>query len=350
MNNFYIKQSPLTGMVGYGGGGTGLTFNNISAPAWFGDRGLYGHKNNTNQIEYFNIASSGNSSDFGDMTAHTGSARTGVAGSGLGILCGGYSGGETNWISYVTIKTPGNTTDFGDLSFYTREGGTACDGTRALYSGGIDESSATGGGNGSDFRSNRIDYFSVLTTGNGADFGDLTHPRSVQGAVNDATRAVFYGGYKLRSDQTNPSKESCFVTIQTAGNASTFGATRPDGPSAHRTRNGMQSACSDQGRGLFAGGLSGGSTYDNSSYTNEIEYITISTLGDGVDFGDLTIGRGTPGRGNSSNKTRGVFLAGELESGGSSNIMDYITFDSTGNATDLGDLGSSSSGGFACAN
>ena len=35
-------MSPLTGMVGYGGGGTGLTLNAADkAPGWLGDRGCF---------------------------------------------------------------------------------------------------------------------------------------------------------------------------------------------------------------------------------------------------------------------------------------------------------------------
>jgi hypothetical protein len=41
-------------------------------------------------------------------------------------------------------------------------------------------------------------------------------------------------------------------------------------------------AASSSSRGLFAGGFSG-------VYNNTIEYITISTTGNSLDFGDLTV-------------------------------------------------------------
>ena len=339
-------MSPLTGMVGYGGGGTGLTFNSISGPAWFGDRGLYGHKSGTYHIEYFNIAATGNSSDFGDFTAHTGSSRVGLAGSGLGIWCGGYqSDAEQNWISYSTVKTLGNTTDFGDLTYNTRNGGGCSDGTRAIMSGGINETTGN-----SDYVEPTINYFELPTPGNASDFGDMLYGRMYHGVVNNETRAVFYGGQKIRGDQSDPGKYSDYVTIQTTGNATSFGYCIPytEGGGGYNSRRNVQQACSDQGRGIFAGGQRIG--WSNSWNADEIDYITIDTLGNGADFGDLTQGRLQPAFGNSSNKTRGVFCGGELSNSSTVNTMDYITFDSTGNATDHGDLLEASQSGAACAN
>ena len=81
-------------------------------------------------------------------------------------------------------------------------------------------------------------------------------------------------------------------------------------------------------RGLFAG-VTGGAS-------NVIDYINVSTTGNAVDFGDLTVGRGatyhTP-----SSLTRAVFMGGDL-SASYSNVLDYVTVATTGNATDFGDL------------
>ena len=66
-----------------------------------------------------------------------------------------------------------------------------------------------------------------------------------------------------------------FVTIATLGNASNFGdLTVPRGEFC---------SCSNNIRGVFAGGNSPGSTR-----VNTIDFITISTEGDAADFGDLT--------------------------------------------------------------
>ena len=82
-------------------------------------------------------------------------------------------------------------------------------------------------------------------------------------------------------------------------------------------------------RGLFAAGQVAPST---GSYTNHIEYVTISTLGNGNTFGDLTVTRSHCA--GMASRSRCVFGSGY----GPSNVIDYITIASTGNAVDFGDL------------
>ena len=68
--------------------------------------------------------------------------------------------------------------------------------------------------------------------------------------------------------------------------------------------------------------------------TNVIEYITIASTGDATDFGDLTVARYRLGAASSS--IRGVFAGGNT--GSAVNVIDFITIASTGNATDFGDM------------
>ena len=77
------------------------------------------------------------------------------------------------------------------------------------------------------------------------------------------------------------------------------------------------------GRGIFGGG-------EGSS--NVIQYITISSAGNATDFGNLLAGAGQVA--GCSNGSRGVFGGG----GSSTNVIQYITIAATGNATDFGDL------------
>ena len=51
---------------------------------------------------------------------------------------------------------------------------------------------------------------------------------------------------------------------------------------------------------------------------NVIDYITFSTPGNAVDFGDLTVGRGYIG--SCSNGTRGVWGGGKYTNGGGSSV------------------------------
>jgi hypothetical protein len=77
------------------------------------------------------------------------------------------------------------------------------------------------------------------------------------------------------------------------------------------------------GRGVWMGGYTG-------SNDDTIDYVTIASLGNAIDFGDLTVAGGRHGQGL-SNGTRGVCAAyGDV-------TLEYITFASTGNAVDFGD-------------
>jgi hypothetical protein len=84
-----------------------------------------------------------------------------------GLFGGGNTGSSTNVIDYVTIASTGNATDFGDLTA-ARYGLAACSySTRGLFGGGF-----TGSNN-----SNFIDYVTIASTGNAIYFGDLTVAR-----------------------------------------------------------------------------------------------------------------------------------------------------------------------------
>ncbi len=69
---------------------------------------------------------------------------------------------------------------------------------------------------------------------------------------------------------------------------------------------------------------------------NVIEFLTVSTLGNTQDFGDLTAGRNNPGQ-QVCNESTMLFMGGYTPSGWS-NIIDFITVASTGDASDFGDL------------
>ena len=78
------------------------------------------------------------------------------------------------------------------------------------------------------------------------------------------------------------------------------------------------------------------------AFTDKIEFLTISTLGDAQDFGNLTQSHGNGStQGGAASRTRGMWLSGQLGSSPSySNVIQFVTFASTGNATDFGDINS----------
>ena len=81
-------------------------------------------------------------------------------------------------------------------------------------------------------------------------------------------------------------------------------------------------------RGLFSGGY--------PSVGNVIEFITFATTSNGTDFGDMTTGRRS-GAG-AGNETRGLFAGGLNSSGTSLNTIEFSTIATLGNSTDFGDL------------
>jgi hypothetical protein len=181
---------------GYGGRG------NISN----GTRGCFAGGNNANStysalIDFVTIATTGNSTSFGNLTV--GRNGNGQACSPTrGLIFGGTTGSPTNVIDYITIASTGNALDFGDLgSTYNQTGGCSSS-TRALRAGAF-------------VTSNVIEYMSIGTTGNATDFGDLTVGRRNAVGASSETRALFGGG--------NNQNIIDYVTISTTGNAADFG-------------------------------------------------------------------------------------------------------------------------------
>ena len=89
-------------------------------------------------------------------------------------------------------------------------------------------------------------------------------------------------------------------------------------------------------RGLINGGYSPGAP--NSGRLNNIEFVTITSAGNSQDFGDLTsVGRSSTG--SCASRTRSIVMGGFDESAPAyRDIIDFVTFSSTGNATDFGNL------------
>ena len=87
-------------------------------------------------------------------------------------------------------------------------------------------------------------------------------------------------------------------------------------------------------RGVFSGG---------TTSSNVMDYITISSTGNATDFGDLPAGRYNHARDNCSSSTRGIASAGGLNTNTDStdNVINYITIASTGDAQDFGNLDAS---------
>ena len=76
----------------------------------------------------------------------------------------------------------------------------------------------------------------------------------------------------------------------------------------------------------------GGEYSSPAGRINHIDYVTISTFGNAVYFGDLTVKKAYNGA--TSNSIRGISAGGVPLT----NVIDYITISTIGNAQDFGDL------------
>ena len=279
---------------------------------------------NNEEIEYVNIDSTGNSIDFGTL-ADAIRSNNGLASRTRGLSFGGQnpgptSGGFVNIIEFVTIASTGNAANFGDVTAMSSGGGWATgvsNGTRGVLGGMYLN------GHSPSVITEHMDYLTIAQTGNTVNFGDLSVGRvGGVGTIASSTRGIWAGGDTNAASYTDQNIID-FIVIATLGTAADFG-------DLTLARNQIGGA-SNSVRGLFAGGYNNPGT---STANNLIDYVTIATLGNAQDFGDLTVA--SSGTRGAASPTRGVFT--HWVSAQSNNVIEYVQIMSTGNAIDFGDI------------
>ena len=132
----------------------------------------------TNTMDFVTIASTGNAQDFGD-SAHKQDGRAASGDSSTrGLFMGGRNDPSSDNISaieYITIATKGNTSNFGDLTAAKRFATGTSDKIRALCCGGYTSSNQ-----------DVIEYVTIATQGDGVDFGNLTVSTYSSAAASNA--------------------------------------------------------------------------------------------------------------------------------------------------------------------
>ena len=121
-----------------------------------------------------------------------------------GMFVGGHP--STDTIDYVNIASTGNAADFGNLTKARQESGGFANSTRALAAGDAVP--------GSD---NTIDFWTIPTTGNAQDFGDLNATSDMGASAASPTKAIHH-------EARNATPISA-VMIATTGNSTDFGDT-----------------------------------------------------------------------------------------------------------------------------
>ena len=269
-------------------------------------------------MEFVEIATIGNSTDFGDMSEAKRNL-TGASSSIRGLIFGGQTSPSPNApiisIEYTTISSGGGGNDFGDLVVSHVDGAGVTSDIRGFICGG-----------GNSYQ-NVMEFVTIASTGDATDFGDLTEfGRQLNAGCESPTRGIILGGY---NGAPHPSPSSVTSTIQFFNFASQ-GNTTKFGELTEKARNVI--AVSDQTRGVRMGGYS--ETANPAAFTNTIDFITMASEGNATDFGDClsALLNGAPAQ----NKTRGVMMGGSTPT--YTNTIQFITIQSAGNATDFGDL------------
>jgi len=271
-----------------------------------------------NTMDYITVETTGNATDFGDMSYPT--ASGGAAGSSTRGVLGGFNRGYVNGTDtqvqyeYVTFATTGNVTSFGNMHSSKTELAACGNSTRGLWGLGYKGGAVL----------STVEYITIATTGNGTNFGNLTQTRYQPGACASSTRAVWAAGNRDNSG-TGQTSTIDYVTIATTGSGTNFGNL------TYSIWGAANGHCSSSIRGIYAHGYTG----TGGGYISTINYITIATTGNGTNFGNLSASKKS---GMSlSSSVRGVFGGGHLNPG-VSNAIEYITIASEGNATNFGDL------------
>lgn len=298
---------------------------NATTAQFFGNRGItYAGYTQTslwlNIIDYISIPTPGNAVDFGDSIPAV-MAPGGAAGKGRAVFAGGGTSTPTvvslGTTDYITISTPGNSVDFGTIT-------VAREGIAGLSDG--DKGFFIGGALSNDTTYNTIDYVTILTVGNAVDFGDITTTRAYIAGMSGKSRGVFSGGHSVYQNSSGTNYNIIeYFNPATPSNSIDFGDLTVARMYCSGGSNGT--------RGLTCGGA-----VIIKWYNNTIDYITISTTGNATDFGDISIAR--RGLAVSNNQTRCVISGGQISVSGSfaTNVIDYVTISTPGNAADFGDL------------
>ena len=269
--------------------------------------------NFSSNIDYIEMRSSGVGVRFGNCT---GNSHHGSCGSSTrGFMFGGQIGSpdvQTNLIEFVTIASEGNSIDFGDLLRAKRRltGQGHSNSTRAILAGG--------GGDAPLAPDNVIQFFTMATTGDATDFGDLNAAKDNSAGTGSPTRMLIAGGRDYTPSATVVNKIE-YITMSTTGNVTDFGDLTVARAELARASNAVRS--------VF---VSGGTP---SPKVNTIDFVTTATTGDATDFGDLPIAKG--GMASANNSIIGIFVAGTT--GSRTTDIQSLTIATTGNGVAFGD-------------
>ena len=201
--------------ITFGSTGNATDWGDLYDGAWLANYGGIGngtraamagnYSPGNDMIQYCTVATTGNGTDAGNLTKST-TDTAGCAGdNSRGLICGGFPG--TNMIEYFDISTTNNAADFGDYSD-SSWGGAGCDnGTRGWFCGNRASNK------------DRMEYITIASLGNATDAGNLTQAfQYCSGfADQDLGRGIVASNFDAPHASIN------YWTISSTSNAADFG-------------------------------------------------------------------------------------------------------------------------------
>jgi hypothetical protein len=292
--------------------------------------------NNLKAIDAINIASTGNATGWGEVIT-TGMAFAGGASNNFrGVYVGGFDGNNLgnrfNTIQALNIPTDGEIFDFGDLTYTAQQLSGVGNQTRGIFTNGYAIPLAPS----TDALDMTYDMVEFMSTGGHTEFGDIIGNASTRDCATVEThiRGYFAGG---EGTGQAPSTQNKNITIKGFANNS---ESLNFGELSQQSKRG--SGVGSHTRGVFILG----SLASPETFTNVIEFITLTTTGETTDFGDATANTGQSNNNSASNTIRGVYHHPRTSDGGTNlNTLEFITIATTGNATDFGDLNNAANSG-----
>ena len=272
-----------------------------------------GPSGNPDKVQYFNMATSGNASDFGNLPQRQ-YLTSGTASRSRAVFMGGYTNSPSstyiNSIQCLEIASTGSASDFGDLTSVAGYTGTVGNQIRSVRMGGTSPSSPG---------QVTMDYVSIAVKTDAKDFGDLGYTTNNSGNINNPIRGIV-------AVNNNSYKTIEFINIPTTGNAQDFGTL------THGRADG--SGMSNSVRGIFNGGSQA------PALCPHMDYLTIATTGNTAEFGNLSAV--TFREGGHASPTRGVISGGMGPSPYPYlDTMQSVNFATQGDTVDFGDLDAS---------
>ena len=174
-----------------------------------------GNAGYANNIDYFTFTSTGNGTDFGDMVYGRYAQDSGSYGN-RAVIAGSRDSSNYQHMDYFTMgTTSGNASDFGEMT-----GRADC----CLVNSAVGRAVICGGGPGSDQVGNIMEYVDMSVLSNASDFGDLNNTRGQlgSGGCANATRGLIWGGCTSGGGGAITSNIQ-YIEIATTSNSTDFG-------------------------------------------------------------------------------------------------------------------------------